>query len=77
MGIPHHVEVYPRAAFERWGLPMADRSARAEFLTARVGPFDWTITDELDAITAAIVTAEVAIGTGSVVDRLDGSIRLP
>lgn len=68
------VETYPGAAYRRWGYVRPDR---AGVLRSRVRAYRADSVDECDAIAAALVAAEVALGTAEELRGLDGSICQP
>jgi len=54
------IEAYPAAAYRAMGAAGKAYEERAALLVDRVGAFDWTITDEVDAVCSAIVAADYA-----------------
>ena len=63
------IEAYPAAAYRAMGAAGKTYGERAALLTGRVGAFEWTIADEVDAVCSALVAADFVAG------RHDGVIR--
>ena len=69
------IETYPAAAYRAMGATGKTYEERAALLTALIGAFGWTITDEVDAVCSAIVAGDYAAGAHEgVVRRDDGEI---
>ncbi len=71
------IEVYPAAAYRVMGATGKGYHERADVLAARVGPFAWTVPDEVDAVCAALVAADWAGSNPSAIRGVDGTIWLP
>jgi predicted nuclease with RNAse H fold len=63
------IETYPAAAYRVMGATGKAYDGRAALLADRVGAFQWTIADEVDAVCSALVAADHVTG------RHEGVIR--
>ena len=71
------IETYPAAAYRAMGAAGKTYDERAALLTGRVGAFQWTIADEIDAVCSALVAADFAAENhAGVIKGGDGEIWL-
>lgn len=70
------IEVYPGASYAAWGVRRGSNQERSEALARRIGNFDWTNRDQLDAVCAAIASADWYHGTAQQLSGVDGSIAV-
>ncbi|MHB8459728.1 MAG: hypothetical protein ACYDAK_02930 [Candidatus Limnocylindrales bacterium] len=63
------IETYPAAAYRAMGATGKTYEERAALLADRVGAFQWTIADEVDAVCSALAAADYVAG------RHEGVIR--
>jgi predicted nuclease with RNAse H fold len=71
------IEAYPAAAYRAMGATGKTYEERAALLARRVGGFQWTIADEVDAVCSALVAVDYVAGRHEgVIPGEDGEIWL-